>query len=162
MFDTPPAIAYEYFTDIPAVFQLLPDTLDVRPYADDRYRLIVGASDGYGHSMSAIFDLQAEGDLEHYIRITPAHDGPKPNLKGLVFHGDLWAEAVFNPRSQGTAVEYTVEIALCIPIPGVLRLMPQHFLQTLGEHAMTFKMSQMISGFANRIETDFTTWANGG
>lgn len=158
-FAAPSDLAFDYFTDIPAVFRLLPDMLDVFPYADDAFRLIVGASDGHRHSMSAIFDMQLEGERDNYIRLAPAHDGPETNLRGLTFHGDLWAEALFNPQDRGTIVEYTVEIAMSIPIPSVLRLMPQSFLQALGEHAMTFKMSQMISGFARSIEHDFARWA---
>ncbi len=157
-FPVPPATAYHYFADIPAVFQLLPDTLDVHSYANDCYRLIVGATDGHGHSMSAVFDMNAEGDYGHHIRLSPALSSPELPRKGMVFRGDLWAEALFTPTAHGTSVEYTVEIAMSIPIPGVLRLMPQSFLQTLGERAMSFKMTQMISGFARDIEADFASW----
>jgi hypothetical protein len=157
-FGTPIDLAYTYFLDVPAVFRLLPDTLDVKPYSKDDYRLVIGATDGYGHSMSAVFDLHTDCDANRAIRIAPATNSPSINLSGLVFRGDLWAEAVFKPTQHGTAVEYMVEIALCIPVPGVLRLVPQSFLQNLGEHAMKFKMTQMINGFANDIDADFHRW----
>lgn len=161
-FDTPISRAYEYFLNIPSVFRLLPDTLDVQPYSDKDYRLVVGANDGYGHAMSAIFDLHADCEHERSIRIKPATNGPAVRLSGLVFKGDLWAEAHFKPGRAGTAVEYSVELALSIPIPGVLRMVPQNFLQNLGEHAMSFKMTHMISGFARDIETDFHRWCKEG
>lgn len=155
-------LSYEYFCDVPAVFRLLPDALDVRAYARDRYRLIVGASDGHGHSMSAIFDLAAHYEPGRSIRVLPADDGPPAKLPGMVFAGALAAQAIFAEDERGTAVRYTVDLAMDIPVPGVLRLMPESFLQTLGERAMEFKMGQMISGFTQNIAADFQAWARGG
>ena len=152
-------LVFEYFRDIPAVFSLLPDTLDVRAYGPDRYRLIVGAPDGHGHSMSAVFDLAATMQVGRSISVAPATDGPLHQLPGHVFHGNLWAEAIFRPSVHGSAVEYSVEIEMSIPIPGVLNLMPHKFLQSLGEKTMAFKMNQMINGFARGIHSDFRAWA---
>lgn len=160
-FGAPVDLAYEYFLDIPAVFQLLPDALDVRAYAPDRYRLTVGATDGHGHSMAAIFDLQAELDPGRAIRIFPADDGPPVYMEGLVFAGALAAEAVFLDEGPRSSVEYAVDIEMSIPIPGVLRLMPQQFLQRLGETTMEFKMTQMINGFTRGIAADFNAWVAG-
>lgn len=160
-FGAPVDLAYEYFLDVPAVFRLLPDALDVYPYGPNRYRLVVGASDGYGHTMAAIFDLQAELDHNRAIRIFPADDGPAVNMEGLVFAGSLAAEAVFLDEGTRSSVEYAVSIEMSIPIPGVLRLMPQQFLQNLGETAMEFKMTQMIGGFTRGITNDFHTWVAG-
>jgi hypothetical protein len=152
-------LSYEYFCDVPAVFRLLPDALDVRAYGPDRYRLIVGASDGHGHSMSAIFDLIARYEPGHSIRVLPADDGPPVKMPGLVFSGALAAHAVFAEDAHGTAVRYTVDLAMDIPVPGVLKLMPESFLQALGERAMEYKMTQMISGFTENIAADFAAWA---
>lgn len=160
-FNAPVDTAYEYFLDIPAVFRLLPDALDVRSYGPDRYRLTVGASDGYGHTMAAIFDLQTELDPGRSIKVFPADDGPPVKLNGLVFGGALAAEAVFLDEGQRSSVEYAVNIEMSIPIPGVLRLMPQQFLQGLGETAMEVKMTQMINGFARDISRDFHSWIAG-
>lgn len=153
--------AYAYFYDVPAVFRLLPDALDVRAYGPDRYRLIVGASDGHGHSMAAIFDLQAFYDHGRGISVFPADDGPPINLPGLVFAGALAAEAVFHPGPRGTAVHYDVELAMSIPVPPVLRLMPAVLLQGIGERAMELKMTQIISGFTRNIAADFAARAAG-
>lgn len=157
-FGAPVALAYEYFLDVPAVFRLLPDALDVYPYGPDRYRLIVGAVDGHGHSMAAIFDLQTELEPGRAIRIFPADDGPAVDLGGLVFAGSLAAEAVFLDEGSRSTVEYAVSLEMSIPIPGVLRLMPQQFLQSLGETAMEFKMTHMIDGFTRGITADFHAW----
>jgi hypothetical protein len=161
-FGAPLELAYTYFCDIPAVFRLLPDALDIQPFGPDRYRLIVGATDGHGHSMAAIFDLFVEYEPGRAIRVMHTDDGPPVKLPGLVFGGILEAEAIFQPGAQGTAVEYTVDIAMSIPIPGVLRLMPQTFLQNLGERSMSFKMNQMIGGFTRNITNDFHAWVAGG
>ncbi len=161
-FGAPLELAYTYFCDISAVFRLLPDALDVQSFGPDRYRLIVGATDGRGHSMAAVFDLLVEYDPGRAIRVMHTDEGPPVNLPGLVFGGILEAEAIFQPGVQGTAVEYNVDIALSIPVPGVLRLMPQPFIQNLGERAMAFKMNQMIGGFTNSISADFDTWVAGG
>lgn len=159
-FAAPPDLAYEYFLDVPAVFRLLPDALDCRVYGPEHYRLIVGATDGHGHSMAAIFDLQLLINPGRSISIVPATDGPRHSLSGLVFSGDLNAEAVFFPERNGiTVVEYTVDIEMSIPVPGMLRLMPMSFLQRLGEHSMEFKMTQMINGFTRNISADFHNWA---
>lgn len=160
-FGAPLDLAYEYFLDVPAVFRLLPDALDVYSYAPNRYRLTVGANDGHGHSMAAIFDLQAEFEPGRWVRVYPAEDGPPVELAGLVFAGALAAEAVFLPEGRRTSVEYAVDIEMSIPVPGVLNLMPQQFLQTLGEKAMSFKMTQMIDGFTRSITEDFHSWALG-
>jgi len=157
----PAALAYEYFLDIPAVFQLLPDVLDVRTYAANRYRLTVGASDGHGHSMAAIFDLQAELDPGRSIKVFPADDGPPVQGRGMAFTGALAAEAIFLPDGARSAVEYAVDIEMSILIPGVLGLMPMQFLQNLGERAMEFKMTQMINGFTRAINADFNAWMAG-
>jgi carbon monoxide dehydrogenase subunit G len=161
-FAAPPELAYDYFCDIPAVFQLLPDILDVQTYGDDCYRLIVGASDGHGHTMAAVFDLAAIREPGQAIRVVPDESGPPISLPGIVFSGALAAEAVFFPEPNGTAVEYTVDIEMRIPVPAVLRLMPQHVLQNLGERAMQYKMTQMISGFTHGIIADFHAWLHGG
>jgi hypothetical protein len=160
-FDVPADVAFNYFLDVPAVFRLLPDALDCRPYGADRYRLTVGASDGYGHTMAAIFDLQTELDPGRSIKVFPADDGPPVQLNGLVFAGALAAEAVFLEERGRTEVEYAVDIEMSIPIPGVLRLMPQQFLQNLGETAMEIKMTQMINGFTRAITNDFYSWLAG-
>jgi hypothetical protein len=160
-FNAPAELAYSYFLDVPAVFRLLPDALDVRAYAPDRYRLTVGASDGHGHTMAAIFDLQAEFELGRAIRVFPADDGPPAQLNGLVFNGALAAEAVFLPEGERSSVEYVVTIEMSIPVPGVLRLMPQQILQGIGETAMEFKMTQMINGFTRNISADFDAWLAG-
>lgn len=152
-------LSYEYFCDVPAVFRLLPDALDVRAYGPDRYRMIVGASDGHGHSMAAIFDMIARYEPGRSIRLLPAADGPPISLPGLVFAGALAAEASFAEDARGTAVRYAVDLAMTIPVPGVLKLMPASFLQKLGERAMEYKLTQMISGFTANIAADFTAWA---
>ena len=157
-FAAPVELAYEYFCDVPAVFQLLPDALNCYSYGPDRYRLIVGATDGHGHSMAAIFDLRAYHEPDCAIRLLPADDGPPYNLSGLVFGGVLSADAIFQPDRDGTAVEYDVAIDLCIPLPTALNLMPIQFLQALGERTMAFKMTQMIGGFAHGVSADFQAW----
>lgn len=160
-FAAPVELAYDYFCDVPAVFRLLPDALDCYAYGPDRYRLIVGASDGHGHSMAAIFDLRAHHEPGVAISLVPADDGPPHQLPGMVFSGALAAEALFDPAAGGTLVEYTVEIDMSIPVPRVLALMPTSFLQALGERTMEFKMAQMIGGFTRGIAADFHAWAAG-
>jgi hypothetical protein len=155
----PLELAYEYFCDIPAVLRMLPDTLDVRPYAHDRFRLMVGATDGHGHSMAAVFDLAVRLAPGEAIWLEPASDGPTLRQNGSTFSGALWAEAIFQPSRMGADVEYSVAIEMNIPIPGVLRLMPQSFLQSLGEKTMAFKMGQMIDGLARGVHRDFDAWA---
>jgi hypothetical protein len=157
-FAAPADLAYEYFCDVPSVFRLLPDALDCYSYGPDRYRLIVGATDGHGHSMAAIFDLRAYHEPGQAIRLLPTDDGPAHDLGGLVFGGALSAEAVFRPDRGGTLVEYVVDIDMTIPVPGVLSLMPMSFLQNLGERTMEFKMTQMIDGFTRGISNDFHAW----
>lgn len=158
-FAAPVALAYEYFCDVPAVFRLLPDSLDCYSYGPDRYRLVVGATDGHGHSMAAIFDLRAYHEPGCAIRLLPTDDGPAYDLPGMVFSGTLSAEAIFSPAATGTTVEYVVDIDMTIPVPGVLNLMPMHFLQNLGERTMEYKMTQMIDGFTRGISADFHAWA---
>lgn len=161
-FAAPVDLAYAYFCDVPAVFRLLPDALDCYAYGPDRYRLLVGATDGHGHSMAAIFDLRAYHEPGCAIRLLPSEDGPPHDLAGLVFAGSLSAEALFRPERAGAAVEYVVDIEMAIPIPGVLGLMPMSFLQALGERTMELKMSQMIGGFTRGISADFHAWVDQG
>lgn len=158
-FAGPVDLAYEYFCDVPAVFRLLPDALSCHAYGPDHYRLVVGADDGHGHAMAAIFDLQAFHEPGQAIRLLPAKNGPPPNLPGVTFPGSLAAEAVFYPDRDATSVEYMVEIDLSIPVPGVLNLMPTSLLQSIGERAMEYKMGQMIGGFTRGISDDFHAWA---
>lgn len=160
-FGAPVDLAFEYFLDVPAVFRLLPDALDVFPYGPNRYRLIVGADDGHGHAMAAIFDLQAELDHNRAIRVFPAFDGPAVETDAAIFAGSLAAEAVFFDEGERSCVEYAVNIEMSIPIPRVLNMMPHKLLQSIGEKAMEFKMSRMINGFTRGITDDFHTWAAG-
>ncbi|MEI7772779.1 MAG: DUF1997 domain-containing protein [Chloroflexales bacterium] len=161
-FASTPDLAYEYFCDVPAVFSLLPDALNVYPYAVDRYRLIIGASDGHGHNMAGIFDLMAIHEPGQAIHIVPDDSGPPISMPGLIFSGSLAAEALFYPEQDGvTNVEYTVDIEMSIPIPHMLRLMPHSMLQNLGERGMEYKMTQMITGFTRKISADFHTWICG-
>jgi hypothetical protein len=160
-FAATPDFAYQYFCDVPAVFSLLPDALGIQPYGPDRYRLIVGASDGHGHTMAAIFDLLAIHEPGVALRVVPDDSGPPVTLPGLVFSGSLAAEAIFSPERNGTNVEYTVDIEMDVPIPQVLRLMPQRVLQNLGERGMEYKITQMITGFTRNITADFHTWLHG-
>lgn len=153
-FATAPDTAYTYFADVPSLLRLLPDTLDVKSYADDVYRLIVGASDHHGHSMTAVFDLQVVCE-EGRILLFPINDLPDYNGRGITFPGELQAEAIFRPGRKGTVVEYNLDVILSIPLPRALFFMPQNMLQSMGEHAMSFKITHMISGFAQAIETDF-------
>lgn len=161
-FAATPDLAYEYFCDVPAVFSLLPDALDIKPYGTDRYRLVVGATDGHGHTMAGIFDLLAIHESGQAIRVVPDNSGPPITMPGLVFSGSLAAEAVFYPDHSGTTIEYSVDIEMDIPIPSMLRLMPHHILQGLGEKGMEYKMSHMITGFTRSITRDFHAWINGG
>lgn len=149
---------YGYFADIPKVCRLLPDTLDIYAYDQDCYRLIVGANDGMGHTMAAIFDIYADCASNQHIRLSPIENGPAINVKGLTFRGEFWGEAIFTPNETGTTVEYSLEIGLSIPLPGLLASMPQELLQTMGERGMGLKMSHMIEGFARDIEHDFSRW----
>jgi hypothetical protein len=158
-FPTGADLAYEYFCDVPAVFRLLPDALDVRAYGPDRYRMVVGASDGHGHSMAAVFDMVAHHEPGRSISITPDEHGPPIRLPGLVFAGALFADAHFADEARGASVRYSVELAMAIPVPGALRLMPAAFLRSLGERAMEYKLSQMIGGFSANIAADFAAWA---
>jgi hypothetical protein len=160
-FAATPDLAYEYFCDVPAVFSLLPDLLDVQSYGPDRYRLVIGASDGHGHTMAGIFDLITLHEPGTAIRVVPDDSGPPITLPGLVFSGALAAEAVFYPERNGTNVEYTVDIEMDIPVPHLLRLMPQSVIQNLGERGMEYKMTQMITGFTRSITADFHAWLRG-
>nr|WP_044201190.1 DUF1997 domain-containing protein [Oscillochloris trichoides] len=161
-FAAPLDLAYEYFCDVPAVFSLLPDALEVYPYATDRYRLVVGATDGHGHTMAGVFDLITIHEPGEVIRVVPDEHGPPINMPGLIFSGFLAAEAVFNPDHQGTSVEYSVHIEMDIPIPSMLRMMPHHVLQNLGEKGMELKMNHMITGFTRSVTNDFHKWVRGG
>lgn len=147
--------AYDYFADVPVILRLLPDTLDVKRYGDDTYRLIVGASDHHGHSMTAVFDLQVVCE-EGRILLIPINDMPAYPGKGITFPGELQAEAIFRPGRKGTVVEYNLDVILSIPLPRALFFMPQNMLQSMGEHAMSYKITHMISGFARAIEADFS------
>ncbi|MEI7643132.1 MAG: DUF1997 domain-containing protein [Chloroflexales bacterium] len=160
-FAAPVDLAYEYFCDVPAVFSLLPDALNVHTYATDRYRLIVGATDGHGHTMAGVFDLQAIHEPGQAIHMVPDKNGPPISMPGIVFSGTLVAKAVFSPELTGTNVEYTVEIEMDIPIPHLLHLMPLSVLQNIGARGMEYKMTQMITGFTRRITADFHTWVAG-
>ncbi|WP_298818957.1 DUF1997 domain-containing protein [Chloroflexus sp.] len=157
-FNSPLDLAYEYFCDIPAVFSLLPDVIEVFAYAPNRYRLVVGATDGHGHAMAGYFDIAAIFEPHRAIRIVPVDDGPPIDLTGFVFPGQLFAEAVFYPHAHGTDVEYTVELAMTIPVPKVLWFMPGHVLQSIGERSMEYKMNHMITGFSRAIDADFQAW----
>ena len=161
-FPAPVATAYDYFCDVPAVFRLLPDALDCYAYGHDRYRLIVGATDGHGHNMAAVFDLEAHHEPGYAIKLLPSDDGPAYDLDGMIFGGLLMAEAIFQPSRSGSMVDYHVEIDLSIPVPSVLRLMPTQFLQSLGERTMEYKMTQMLKGFTSGINADFHAWAGAG
>ncbi|MEF3274477.1 MAG: DUF1997 domain-containing protein [Chloroflexus sp.] len=160
-FQGPLDLAYEYFCDIPAVFSLLPDTIEVFAYAPNRYRLVVGATDGHGHAMAGYFDIAAIFEPPRAIRIVPVDDGPPIDLTGFVFPGQLFAEATFYPHAHGTDVEYAVELAMTIPVPKVLWFMPGNVLQSIGERAMEHKMNHMISGFSRAIDADFHAWIGG-
>jgi hypothetical protein len=161
-FNASPDVTYDYFCDVPGVFGLLPDSLECYSYAPDRYRLLVGASDGHGHAMCAVFDLMAEGVPGQVIRVMPAYDGPPPPTTGMVFSGMLSAEAVFSPMKHGTAVEYNLDLSMSIPIPGVLRVLPLNFLRNLGEKGMEYKMNHMVDGFTDNISRDFDRWLRQG
>jgi hypothetical protein len=158
-FATPVEIAYEYFSDVPAVFRLLPDALDCYSYGPDRYRLIVGATDGHGHNMAAYFDLHCHHEPGCAIRLLAAKDGPPMELSGIYFPGTLSAEALFESADDGSVVEYVVSIDMSIPVPGVLNFMPTPFLQSLGERTMEYKMGHMIGGFTRGITNDLHAWA---
>lgn len=160
-FHGPLDLAYEYFCDIPAVFSLLPDVIEVFAYAQNRYRLVVGATDGHGHAMAGYFDVAAMFEPHRLIRIVPVDDGPPIDLTGFVFPGQLFAEAVFYPHEHGTDIEYTVELAMTIPVPRVLWVMPSNVLQAIGERAMEHKMNHMITGFTRAIDADFHAWIGG-
>jgi len=160
-FNGPLDLAYEYFCNIPAVFSLLPDVIEIFAYAPNRYRLVVGATDGHGHAMAGYFDIAAVFEPHRLIRIVPVDDGPPIDLSGFVFPGQLFAEAVFYPHAHITEVEYAVELAMTIPVPRVLWFMPGHVLQSIGERAMEHKMNHMISGFSRAIDADFHTWIRG-
>ncbi len=153
-FATATDAAYSYFADIPTILRLLPDTLDVKTYANDMYRLIVGASDHHGHSMTAVFDMQVVCE-EGRILLLPINTMPAYTGRGITFPGELQAEAIFKPGRKGTVVEYNLDVILSIPLPRALFFMPQTMLQNMGEHAMSFKITHMISGFAQAIEKDF-------
>ncbi len=160
-FNGPLDLAYEYFCNIPAVFSLLPDVIEIFAYAPNRYRLVVGATDGHGHAMAGYFDIAAVFEPHRLIRIVPVDDGPPIDLSGFVFPGQLFAEAVFYPHAHITEVEYAVELAMTIPVPRVLWFMPSHVLQSIGERAMEHKMNHMITGFSRAIDADFHTWIRG-
>jgi Protein of unknown function (DUF1997) len=158
-FATPLAVAYEYFCDVPAVFRLLPDVIDCYSYGPDRYRLIVGATDGHGHNMAAFFDLRFYHEPGYAIRLLATNDGPPMDKGGIYFPGTLSAEAIFQPSARGSTVEYVVSIDMSIPVPAVLNLMPTTFLQSLGERTMEYKMGHMIGGFTRSITADLHAWA---
>jgi hypothetical protein len=162
VFAAPLELVYEYFRDVTALFTLLPDVLEIGPYADDRYRMAVGASDGRGHSMAGIFDMAAVFEPPYVMAIEPDPQGPALPVGGLIFPGAIAAEALFSSRNGQTRVEYHVELAMAIPVPGILRYMPANVLQVLGEKGMDYKMTQMLDGFTRNINHDFAAWINGG
>lgn len=158
-FNAPLPLVFDYFTDIPSIFTFLPDVIDVHPYSPNTCRVIVGSSDIFGFNMAGIFDLEIVLDQDRSIHLIPANDGPAVRMKGFTFPGDLWIETTFEPYEEGTVVEFSLEVSLTIPLPGPLRKMPRPFVQQLGERAMEFKMSHMITGFVRHVEIDFERFA---
>lgn len=159
LFDAPLPLVYEYFTDVPAIFSFLPDVSSVKPYGTDCCRVVVGSTDIFGFNMAGIFDLQVEFEPEQSLHIFPAEEGPAVNMRGVSFPGDLWLETFFYPQDeQSTAVEFQLELSLTIPLPGPVRKMPRPVVQRLGERAMSYKMSNMITGFVRHIEVDFARY----
>jgi hypothetical protein len=148
-------VAYDYFADIGTIFTLLPDVQEVIDFGRDRYRIVVGAADGHGHTMAALFDVETIGEPGEAIYVQPFQGAPTWKGKGLNFRGELWAEALFSPNGQGSNVKYSVEMNLGIPLPPVFQLMPKPILQTISDTAVSIKMRQMINGFVRDVTSDF-------
>lgn len=159
-FEAPIDLVYDYFSDIPSMFKLLPDVMDINEFDTNKYRVQVGASDHLGYTMAGIFDLQVEFEHEQAIRLSPTKEGPAVRLKGFTFPGDLWLEIHFDGDDYETVAKYTIEISLTIPLPGPMLKLPRHMVQKMGEKAMSFKISNMMTGFSRHVQTDFARFAH--
>lgn len=159
-FEAPPSMVFEYFSDVPAIFKLLPDVMNVYSYDDNLYRVIVGASDHMGHTMAGVFDLQLDFEGDQSMRLFPASNGPAVRMKGFTFPGDLWLEVGFDTVGAYTVAQYNLELSLSIPLPGPMVKMPRHVIQKMGERAMAVKISHMIGGFARHVQSDFARYAH--
>lgn len=157
-FNAHPSLVFEYFADVPAVFKLLPDVMQVEPFGTDSYRIVVGANDHLGHTMAGVFDLQVEFD-DKTIRIFPVQNGPAVRIKGITFPGDMWLEVEFAYDGQMTIADYNLELSLTIPLPGPMLKMPRQAVQKMGEKAMSYKISHMVTGFARHVKADFARFA---
>jgi hypothetical protein len=159
-FDAPLKLVYDYFSDIQPILQFIPDVSEVSSYAKNHYRMIIGATDILGFAMAGVFDFRVEFEKDQCIRGYPATNGPAIRLKGFSFPGDLWIETLFSTEGNVTCVEYTIELAMTIPLPGPLRKMPRPLVREIGERALEFKISNIITGFSRHVEVDFARFAH--
>lgn len=149
--------AREYFSDLAGFIQKIEDVDTVKPLKRPNTYLVthkpIGAMNFY---TTVVYCLESEWTdagvlLKPLDFDTDQIQSPHTVLKGMV-NGNL---KIDRTDAERTAVHLTFELAVELPIPGVLKLVPQGLIQSTADGIMTLKVGQAVESMYRKVLEDF-------
>lgn len=149
--------AREYFADLAGFIQKIEDVDTVKPLKRANSYLVthkpIGAMNFY---TTVVYCLEAEwtdaGVLLKPLDFDTAQiQSQHTVLKGMV-NGMLKLDRLADAR---TGADLTFELAVELPIPGMLKLVPQGMIQTTADGIMTLKVGQAVEVMYRKVLEDF-------
>lgn len=149
--------AREYLQDLPGFIRKIEDVDTIRPLKRENTYLVthkpIGALNFYTtvvYCMEAIWN--EEGVTFNPLDFDTAQiQSPHTVLKGMVTGGLKIAPA----GPDRTTVDLRFELAVELPIPGMLKLMPQSLIQSTADGIMTVKVGHAVEVMYKKVLEDF-------
>ena len=149
--------ARTYFEDVPAFLRKIDAVDTIKPLSrPGAYLVTHHAVGGLGYQVAMIACLQIEWHAGG-MRLRPLDfdldkvPSPHPTVKGFI-EGDL---ALSARGERLTAAEFGFKVAIDLPIPGMLQLVPRPVIQATGDGIMGVQTNLVVQSLFRKVMDDF-------
>ncbi len=160
------AAAFAFYSDMQRLIPYLPHVRFVRAHADNHLRVCYFAKELTAYDINIYCDILVETDpLAYAIRINP-HPGrpsikPKAGIQAASTYGRYTSESLFFPDSDGTRLEYSLELSASLPEPWALKLVPNSVLNSIASHITNTRIDEIAHQFIKKSAAAIPAWATG-
>jgi hypothetical protein len=133
--------------------------MTVDPHGRNGYRLTLGRFGNFGFEVEPTIALELlpqSAGVYRILTVPPTHE--TSGLDGLYdvdFNASLELEEV--AEAELTQVRWQLDLRVWIQLPGVITLLPDHLVQSSGEHLLRQVVRQISRRLTWKVQDDFHT-----
>jgi hypothetical protein len=152
--------AFAYYGDFRNVISNLPLISMVKPFGNERYRLVYRSMELGLYRVRIYCDLEARFDeKKHILHVAPLTGHPpvksRVTINSLTAQGMYTSESAFRAAGDHTRVDYHLVLKARLPRPLGLKLIPDGILERIAHNITMWRIHEIADGFIERSIREF-------